>query len=212
MIKAVIFDIDGTLVKGNSWIAITEAMGASVDDHRQFYRDMLDGDGDDYEDSKHKLLDMWARTEKDNKEFFTSLYDDIPLADGAKEIIGCLEERKIVPCLITGSTDLFAEIVARKLGIDCYFANATLVWDKDGKLVDFEYFKNQAVKKLEQFEKFCDERDLRPEECIAVGDSVNDISLFETMRGIALKSPDSEELEKTAWKTVNSLSELKTIL
>ncbi len=212
MIKAVIFDIDGTLVKGNSWIAITKAMDASVDHHLQFYRDMLETDGDGYEEAKKKLLDMWAKTGKNNKEFFTSLYDHIPLADGAKEIIDFLKGKGITPCLITGSTSLFAEIVAKKLGVGCYFANAMLVWDENGELVDFEYFKDQAAKKLEQFSELCKQQNLKPEECVTVGDGVNDAKLFKTIRGIALKSPGSGELEKIAWKTIGSLSELKTIL
>lgn len=209
MTKAVIFDIDDTLVKGNSWIAITEAMGASVENHRQFYRDMLETDGDGYEDAKRKLIRMWAESGKNHRRFFEDLYDSMPLRENAREIIDFLKGKGIASCLITGSTNLYAEIVARKLGVGSYFANATFVWGEDDDLTDFIYFKDQGKKKLEQFEAFCKQEHLTPEECIAIGDGENDIGLFKTMRGVVFKHSDSEELKKLSWKTISDLSELK---
>ena len=61
---------------------------------------------------------------------------------------------------------------------------------------------------------FCKKYKLNPEECVAVGDGDNDIGLFNlTGNGILVdNSKVSEELKKSAWKTVSNLDEIKDLL
>lgn len=211
MIKAVILDVDGTLTTQNSWTALTKDLGGSTDEHLQIFEDLLEEKAT-YEDSKEKLLRVWQATGNTNKKTFREIFERWPLREEAREATDFLKSRNLITCIITGSMDLYAEVIAKKLDIPFYYANTELVWDKEGKLIDYHYYRDQAGKKLEQFQQFCKEQNLRPEECVVVGDDKNDIELFKIAKGIALKSPDSKNIEPIAWKVIDSLSELLKIL
>lgn len=43
MIKAVIFDIDGTLTERDSWTRLTDDLGGSADEHLYIFKDFLGG-------------------------------------------------------------------------------------------------------------------------------------------------------------------------
>lgn len=211
MIKAVIFDVDGTLNTQNSWTALTKDLGGSAGEHLRVFKDFLEEKAT-YENSKEKLLKVWQATGNANKQSFQGIFERWPLREEALGVIDFLKNKELIVCIITGSMDLYAEVVAKRLGIPFYYANTELIWDKEGNLTDYHYFKDQAGKKLEQFQQFCEEQNLTPEECIIVGDDENDIELFKIARGVALKSPDSKNIEPIAWKVIDDLAELKTIL
>ncbi len=221
MIKAVIFDVDGTLSERDSWTTLIDDLGGSADEHLYIFRDYLGGKIT-YEDSKAKLVKVWQATGNANKETFKKVFESWPLRSEAREVVEFLKNRGAIVCLITGSMDLYAEIVAKRLDIPFYFFNAELIWDNNGNLIDFNGTKDQAGKKVEQFLQFCREQNLNPQECVVVGNGANDIELFKITRGIALRSPDPETLlrghsfadliEPIAWKVISNLSELKEII
>ena len=210
-IKAVILDIDGTLAPGTSWTRLTRDLGASTDQHLKIFEEFTEG-RITYEDAVGQLLKLWRATGKATKQDFQAIFENWPLREESKEVVDFLKSKGYIVVKITGSMDLYAEVVAKKLGISFYYANTGLVWDNEGKLVDFHYFKDQAGKKVEQLLQFCREQGLSPEDCVVVGDGINDIELFKLTRGVALKSPNSAEIEKIAWKTIDNLSELKEAL
>lgn len=210
--EAVVFDIDGTLTPEISWTALTRDIGATVDHHISIYQDFMD-QKTTYEESKEKLLKLWQETGNANKQFLIRLFEQWPIRDEAVEIINHLKSKECTICLITGSMDLYAEVMARRLGVDFYFANTELVWDGEGNLIDFHYHRDQAKKKLEQFLQFCRINNIDPKKCLIIGDDDNDIELFVlTGKGIAVKSPTSDKLEELAWKKVNNVSDIKEII
>jgi len=210
--KAVVFDIDGTLSPEISWLALTRDLGASVDDHVRIYTDYKAGTIG-YEESKNQLIGIWQATGNANKSFFQELFEGWPLDPAAPHIVEKALGRHAV-CLITGSMDLYAQIVARKLGIDKWYANTTLTWNSDGELVDMDYELRQADRKLEQFSAFCAENELKPVECIVVGDGENDLGLFKLSgKGIlVLGDEKAEEYRQYAWQVAPNLAALEHIL
>jgi HAD superfamily phosphoserine phosphatase-like hydrolase len=210
--KAVIFDIDGTLTPEISWTALTRDMGASVEEHMVIYHEHRDGKIT-YETSKRKLLELWRKTGNTDKNYFETVFSGWPLKDGAKDLIDYLNLKNYLLCLITGSTSLYAEIVAKRLGIKEWFANASFDWDDKGNLIDFHYEIEQEKVKLNQFVEFCRKKGLDPKDCAVVGDGYNDAGLFSlTGNGIAVKSKDSHFLDEIAWKKIENLSEIKDLL
>jgi len=210
--KAVVFDIDGTLTPQISWLTITEKLQASVDKHDFIYKEFKKNKIL-YKKAKEKLINLWRETGKANKDFFTKIFKEMPLKKEAKEIIDYFKLKGILVCLITGSVDLYAEIIANRLNVKNYYSNTQLIWDKKGELIDFNYDRNQGEKKLKQFKDFCLRYDLNHKDILIVGDDENDINLFKyTNHGIAVKSPSSHKLEQYAWKTVVNLSELKKLV
>jgi HAD superfamily phosphoserine phosphatase-like hydrolase len=212
-VKAVIFDIDGTLSPENSWTAFSRDLGSSVADHLAIFHDHLKGHIG-LDQSKKMLLELWLKTGNAKKQYIETMYAGWPLRDDAKEVVDWLQSKDIRVCLITGSVDLYAEHIARRLGVEDYYANATLLFDQDGSLESFNYTTDQAEVKLQQFREFCKKYGLKESECIAVGDGDNDIELFRhTSNGVLLTgSGISNELQKATWQSIDRLGQLKNLI
>ena len=206
--KAVILDIDGTISPGLSWTDLTRDLGGSESEHLTIFNAYREGNID-YSESKRALLKLWQTTGNANLNFIQNIFESWPLKPNAQILIEQLKESGYELCLITGSVRLFAKTVATRLGIEHYYANADLVFDDQQLLVDFDYTKNQAAKKLEQFNSFCIETGIEPNECYAIGDSKNDLDIFEhTGKGIFLKDGHAEtEIAHKAWRSVGTLEE-----
>jgi HAD superfamily phosphoserine phosphatase-like hydrolase len=209
-VKAVIFDIDGTLTKEISWRVLSRELGVSIDEHLNIFHARMRGEISESE-AKKRFLDLWRLSGKAHKDIIEKIFDGIELRKEAGEIINYLKSKKYKICLITGSVDKHAAIVAEKLGVKFYFFNTKFIYNQDGQLVDYDYEEAQGKKKLEQLKQFSREQGIELKECAVVGDSFNDYELFkETGRGIAVKTEfEEKELEKVAWKIIKNLNELK---
>ena len=65
-IKAVVFDIDGTLSPHVSWTKLTALLGAPVSGLNKIYENLKNGNSR-YRESKYALLKLWEDTGKLNK-------------------------------------------------------------------------------------------------------------------------------------------------
>lgn len=215
MFKAVVFDIDGTLTRDISWVRLTNEIGGSIDFNDEVIRSW-EKDELTYSEVKQKLIENWSKAGKGFKNEFISIFRNIPLREDAKEVIEYLQKKGYLVIMITGSFDVYAKTVGEELGVKEWFANTTLIWDKDGKLLDVETCKDSEAKnrKIDYFKEFCSKNNLKVEECVPVGDSSNDIGLFKlTGNGIAVRTEfEAVELERVAWKKVDNLTELKQLL
>ena len=207
--KAVIFDIDGTLAPEVSWLALTRDLGASVEEHMHIYDSLKNGEVD-YVAAKSRLVDLWRATGNANKTFFSQIFNALPLNPVAQKVVRAAQARRVI-CLITGSMDLYAQIVARKLSVAQWYANTVLHWDGDGNLVDLDYELDQAAKKLAQFEEFCQANDLKAGDCLVVGDGENDERLF-AASGHGVLVGGELETQTQAWKRADRLADLEQIL
>ncbi|OGE82707.1 MAG: hypothetical protein A3B23_03365 [Candidatus Colwellbacteria bacterium RIFCSPLOWO2_01_FULL_48_10] len=215
-IKAVVFDIDGTLMPEfpelRSWLRLTSDLGLSADELEKIFQDMRNGKIS-YPQAKTELIKLWQSFGKATKKEFSEIFSNWALKEDAEPIFKYLNGKGYKTGLITGSVDLFAEIVARKVGADEWYANTELMWDEAGKLDDFVYTLKQGEKKLEQFKAFCAKNMLLPTECAAVGDGENDVEIFKASgHGIAVHSPSSLHLDPFAWKKVKDLGEIEQLL
>ncbi len=212
-IRAVIFDIDGTISPENSWTAFTDGLGASVESHLSIYKNHLDG-SIGLDESEDQLMDLWRATGNANKPHIEAMYEEWPLREEAKSVVDWLKASGYMVCLITGSVDLYAAHIASRLRIEDYYANASLHFDKDMQFVGFDYTADQADVKLQQLEDYCKKNSLSITDCMAVGDGENDIELFKaTGRGVLIKNGAvSEGLGRAAWKTIANLNEIPDLL
>lgn len=220
-VKAIVFDIDGTLTPGNSWTAFTRDLGASVDDHMSIFRSHVRNEIS-LDESKVQLLELWLKTGKATKAHIEAAYDTRPIRPDAANLINWLKQEGYIVCLITGSVGLYAQHIATRLGVKEWYANGDLFFDWKGDLVSFHYTTDQVQVKLDQFSHFCARLSLQPQECVAVGDGENDVGLFElTQRGILIaggKESDgyhdhvSPALRAVAWREVECLERVQGIL
>jgi phosphoserine phosphatase len=215
MFKAVVFDIDGTLTRDISWIRLTNEIGGSIDFNDEVIK-KWETDELSNEEVRQKLIENWNKNGKAFKDNFFSILKSIPLREDAKGVVNYLKEKGYRVIMITGSFDLYAEIVGEELGIKDYFANTKLIWDENGKLINVETCKDTEAKnrKIDFFKEYCIKKNLNFNECVSIGDSSNDIELFRlTGNGIAVRTQfEAKELEAVAWKIVDNLIQLKNIL
>jgi len=209
-IVAVIFDVDGTLTEGVSWTTLTEQMGASKAEHMVIFEAFGKGEIS-YPEAKRSLLDLWQKTGNANKQFIEAAFARLPIRKEAPSVISWLKEQGYIICLITGSMNVYAGQVAERLGVEHWYANTELIFDAGGELVDFNYELDQSPKKLEHFNEFCEAMEVDPTDCLMVGDSDNDIHLFE-VTGNGVLIGDNFHLIPKAKHVIQNLNELKPIL
>lgn len=209
-VTCIIFDVDGTLSEDVSWLKITAGLGASSGKHSEIFENFKKGKLA-YPEAKGQLIQLWQNTSNANKRYMDNMFRSWKLKKDASETIAYLQKDYRV-CLMSGAVDLYVQIVAEKLKVPDWYANTELVWDKDGKLVDFHYFADQSQKKLEQFEKFITENNINKTDCAIVGDGDSDIELFKELDcAIAVNKDPYPELEALAYKAITNLSELRQI-
>jgi HAD superfamily phosphoserine phosphatase-like hydrolase len=212
-LRAVVFDIDGTLINDVSWTLLTDRLGASARDHLALYEGLENGTLR-MADAADRLVGIWRATGNATRDRFVKIFRNVPLRPEAKPALRNLARKGYIICLITGSMDLFAEIAAERLGIRHWYAGSSLRWDRRGNLAGLDYEHNQSEKKRAQLIEFCKEQGFWPDACAAVGDGWNDRGLFEaTGHGIFYKTAWSDPaLARIAWKRIRNLAELKSIL
>ncbi len=213
MFKAVIFDIDGTLTRDISWVRLTKGVGGSIEFNDEIFK--LWGNQELSEkEAIERIIQNWSKSGKGYYDHFYSIFTSISLREDAKETIKYLKDKEYKIAMITGSFDLYANIVGKELEVDDWFANTNLIWDSEGKLVDVKTVIDDNARKIDFLKEYCLKNNFKFEDCAAVGDSANDIGLFElTGNGIAVRTEfEAKELETVAWKKIDHLIELKNIL
>lgn len=210
-IKAVVFDVDGVIFDGNSWLALTKGLGCSIEDHAELYKQAR-AEELDWHQAERKLVAMYQASGNATREFIINLCTSHQLRPEAKSLVKYLKQKGYILCLISGSFDIHVEATAKQLGIGHWYANAALVFDKAGKLERIVYYGDQSQVKVNQLGEFCRKVRIKPTECAFVGDSDNDIGVFQlTNHGIAVHC-DDEYLKGIAWKRCETLNEIKDIL
>lgn len=210
--RVAVLDICGTLAPEDSWLALTRDMGGSVERHLEIFHAFRNGQIT-YEESKVQLIGLWRATGRANRSAMRDIFASWPLDAYAPELVRVLRQKGYLPVIITGAVDLYASVVAERLGIADWFANTPLEFDDSGELVTYHYDLDQSGKKVRQLEAFCKKQGFTPSDSLAIGDGPNDLGLFAVSRGIWIETPERPpELPATAWRTVQSLADIPTLL
>lgn len=209
--KLVCLDVDGTLVDGVSWLLLTEGLGCSPQEHLDIFHQAKNGEIS-FIEGERMLTKMYQDSGNATETFIRGIFKKVGLRVEAESLVTYLKRKNYLVYLISGAIDIYVEEVAKKLKVNGFYANSTLEFDRNGVLQKIHYRDNQGEVKVEQLKKIIEKLGLAMNEVVFVGDSDNDIEVFmKTKRGIAVHS-FNEELKNAAWKTVESLNDIKKIL
>jgi phosphoserine phosphatase len=202
--KLIAFDMDGTLVKGETINELAKAAGV-YDKVRRVTKEAMEGRIDFKEalTRRVKLLKGLPLSE------IEKVKQRLKIASGAEDLVGELKKAGFVTAIITGGFDLFANHVAETLGIDYVYANKLKV--KAGKLTGgFEGVILTPQDKLKALREISRREGIRLEECVAIGDGANDVILLEGS-GLGIGYKPKEAVKQHADALVGRL-DLRTVL
>lgn len=213
MIKAVIFDMDGTLIDTEKyyrifWPKTMREFGYEMSDAQALELRSL---GRPFAPAKLKEwfgedLDYWAVRNK-RKDLMEECLDRVGIQrkSGALEAVQMLREKGITAAIATATDMERTNKYLRLVGLEGYFErliSATMV--KEGKPSPDIYLYA------------CEQLGLQPEECIAVEDSPNGVLSAYRAGCKVVMVPDQtepdEELAKLLYARIDSLEELETLL
>ncbi|MFX1565517.1 MAG: HAD-IB family phosphatase [Promethearchaeota archaeon] len=195
----VAFDLDGTLVRiWSAWSWIHRLLGtfeAAKPNADQYY-------------AREISYIQWA-------ELDVKLWHGVPLTriqeaidegmvfiPNVKPLIETLHEHKIFTAIISSGLSIFADRAKELLGIDISKANK-LVTDAEGRICGVEVHvafdnKDKVLKNIAQ------EAQMALPNCVAIGDSRNDISMFQVAGFSIAFNPTHEEVAQAASIVIES--------
>ncbi len=209
-IAAVVFDLDGTLVRyhgvefESSWGAIAAAAGVKEESdrllaeylpRREAYREWVERDAE---------LLAGIPVAVVRERIFPP-----PYARGAREAIAGLRGKYLLGILSSG-VDLVADYVKEDLGLDFAFANRLLT--EDGRFTGESELVVDLWSKDKVLERIAAKYGITLEEICFIGDHMNDVSVMRVVGlAIAVNSKD-EDLSRIADHVIDDLSLIPALI
>jgi phosphoserine phosphatase len=189
--KAVVFDIDGTLLHGRT---ANQAMFAELGGTKRLRRHEQDyASGRSGNDVVAEAL-ATSFSGRTAQELTAALRPEHLIADAA-EVAAALKRAGIDVLVATVTWRFVADWVARHLHAQAI--SGVELEERDGKLTGKVKRHAHGEDKTQALREWCRQRGVRLEECIAIGDSRSDLHLFRNV-GLALAINASEEAGKAA--------------
>lgn len=212
-IKAVAFDVDGTLVDSSIWKALHARFGFSEEEDNALlekyrneqitFRDWMDG--------MHRVYvtaDPLPR-----KAEVDAIFGAFTFIAGAEELVRKLSGRYPIALISSGFAD-YVHPVAEALSVRHAYAYTRMAYDEQGAYRGMECLSesDELTAKVDALNDFRAKIGAQPSEIAFVGDSVNDLGAFRhTGRGILI-GDSRKDLEDAAWKRVRALPQVLDIL
>ena len=182
LIKLVVFDLDNVIIDGEGIDEIGKLINIE-DQIAAITEQAMQGDID-FETSIKKRVGLLKGVATDD---IRTLANEMPLMKGAKETVSTLKENGFDVAIISGSFDIIADTIKGKLDVDNIFTNSLV--EEDGILTGEVTGPLVSGSKLDVLSKLIEEKGYTLDECVAVGDGANDISMIESAKyGIAFNA------------------------
>ncbi len=195
----VAFDLDGTLVRiWSAWSWIHRLLGtleAAKPNADQYYAGEIN-----YVQWAELDVELWHGIPLTRIQ--EAIDEGLMFIPNVKPLIETLREHKIYTAIISSGLSVFADRARDFLGIDISKANK-LVTDREGKICGVEVHvafdnKDKVLKEIAQ------EAHLSLTDCVAIGDSRNDIPMFQTAGFSIAFNPMQEEVALAADVVIES--------
>ena len=182
LIKLVVFDLDNVIIDGEGIDEIGKLINIE-DQIAAITEQAMQGDID-FETSIKKRVGLLKGVATDD---IRTLANEMPLMKGAKETVSTLKENGFDVAIISGSFDIIADTIKGKLDVDNIFTNSLV--EEDGILTGEVTGPLVSGSKLDVLSKYIEEAGYSLDECVAIGDGANDISMIESAKyGIAFNA------------------------
>ena len=182
MIKLVVFDLDNVIIDGEGIDEIGKLI--NIEDQIAAITEQAMQGEIDFETSIKKRVGLLKGVATDD---IRTLANEMPLMKGAEETVSSLKENGFEVAIISGSFDIIADTIKGKLDVDNIFTNSLV--EEDGILTGEVTGPLVSGSKLDVLSELIEEKGYTLDECVAVGDGANDISMIESAKyGIAFNA------------------------
>ncbi|MGB9937207.1 MAG: phosphoserine phosphatase SerB [Methanobacterium sp.] len=182
MIKLIAFDLDNVLIDGEAIDEIGKITGTQ-NEIAEITQKAMEGEIDFETSLKERVALLKGTLVDDIKKVIL----DIPLMEGAKEAVAELKKRGYKIATISGSFEIIANRLKDELDLDYTFSNK--LHEEDGVLTGEVSGPLVSGSKADVLNDILKMENISAEECAAVGDGANDVSMLEMVKlGIAFNA------------------------
>ena len=191
--QLVIFDLDGTLTQERSiWeyihIRLGKWYGFAEDYQKQFLAGKI---------SYEEFCERDARVWKGMKvEELLEIVKTVPFHPGADELINYIRDKGLKLAMVSSGLSVLSNWVHQKYGFDYSVSNGLLY--ENGVLTGKVRIQVYYDKKAEWVKRILERFNVRPEEVIAIGDSLGDIDMFQMVGFSVAFNSSCSDLDKIA--------------
>jgi phosphoserine phosphatase len=201
------FDLDGTLTQERSiWEYIHRQLGKWYGFAEQYQSQFLAGEIS-YEEFCERDAQVWKGM---RVEELLEIIKTVPFHPGADELIHYLKQKGLKLSLISSGLSLLSDWVHQKYGFDYSVSNDLL--HENGILTGRVRIRVHYDKKAEWLKEILKKFGVKPDEAIAIGDSLGDIDMFQMVGSSIAFNSSCMELEKIATVCVRSQNLADVIL
>lgn len=182
MIKLVVFDLDNVIIDGEAIDEIGKIMSIQ-DQIMEITKKAMEGDLD-FETAIKERVKLLKGASIDE---ISAVAEKMPLMNGAEKAISELKNKGYKLAVISGSFENFANPIKEKLGLDYAYSNK--LDEKEGIITGKVTGPLVEDSKYDVLCRIIEEEGISLEECAAVGDGANDISMLKAVKlGIAFNA------------------------
>jgi len=197
--KLVIFDLDGTLTQERSiWEYIHKQLGKWYGFAEEYQNQFLSG-----KISYERFCELDAEVWKGMRvEELLEIVKTVSFHHGADELINYLKNKGLKLSMVSSGLSILSHWVHQRYGFDYSVSNDLL--HADGILTGKVKIQVYYDKKAEWVKRILNQFGVRPEEVIAIGDSVGDIDMFQMVGFSVAFNSSCQDLDRIATLCVGS--------
>ncbi len=192
--KLIIFDMDKTLIRGNSWYRLNTAMGITPEEDELLYRLGPEKEGIiAYDEWLQILVKIMIQRSHPTRQDIERIVLNYEFVEQAMETVKALQDKGYTVAIISGSFNLIVDDVARKLSIEHGYNNTYLVFDKDDMLENIILTWDDVRYKPLLVQSICRRFGIHPKDVFYVADGDNDIEIFRETIGVVIENTDHHD-------------------
>ena len=202
MSKLIVFDMDGTLIEGQSWAKVNEYFGTK-EEALKIFNNWLEGKFD-YPEFMRRVISLWHPVPHISK--LREILSDYNLPPKAHQTINEIHDKGYETAIISAGIDIQAELVGEDLGIPRVYANGFEL-DEEGYLTGEGIHRVELHRKDKILKELINDLGVDQSNCVSVGDSEFDSNLFSNS-GLSICIGNNIDTADVALRCFNDFPEI----